>query len=157
MPMRSDLVAMRTSIRKDDSAVASDSIDRMNMAAMNAARSQRRKALTNSITTTSEMNRAETVMRVIDVAGTPLQHAERAMQVPAIMLVIGPPQFVLHGARTIHDAGQAAGQHIECHTDGRDEEYRGQCNLDEMGDVHRLDRIRGDTANAVHGLSATTT
>jgi hypothetical protein len=32
---------------------------------MKAARSQRRKALTNSITTTSEMKRAETVMRVI--------------------------------------------------------------------------------------------
>jgi hypothetical protein len=40
-------------------------MDKMNMQAMNADKSQRRKAFTNSITTTSAMNSADRVMSVM--------------------------------------------------------------------------------------------
>jgi hypothetical protein len=65
MPMRSVVVAMRTSIRKEVNAAAKDSIDKINIMAMKAARSQCAKALTNSITTTSAMNSADSVIKVI--------------------------------------------------------------------------------------------
>lgn len=65
MPMRSVVVAMRTSIKNEVNAAAKDSIDNMNMIAMNADNSQCAKALTNSITTTSAMNSAETVIMVM--------------------------------------------------------------------------------------------
>ncbi len=151
MPMRSVRVAMRTSMRKASSAAHSDTIDRMNMQAMNAAKSQRRKALTNSITTTSEMNSADSgdeCDRRIDEAGAPCQHAEHAVQVVArpMRRVIRAAQRILDRTRTIHDARQAARQHVERHSDRRDEENGRQRHLDEMGDVD-VNRVRG---HAVH-------
>ena len=65
MPMRSVLVAMRTSMRNASNAAHNDTIDRMNMHAMKADKSKRRKALTNSMTTTKAMNSADSVMKVI--------------------------------------------------------------------------------------------
>src|SRR5277367_6077872 len=62
------------------------------------------------------------------------------------MRVIGPEQHFLHRTRAIHDARQPAGQYIEDHADRRDQEYRGQCNLNEMRNVV-----------AVHSLSPTRT
>ena len=58
---------MRTSIKNEVNAAAKASIDKINMMAMNAARSQCAKALTNSMTTTNEMNSAESVIKVIAV------------------------------------------------------------------------------------------
>ncbi len=55
--------------------------------AMKADSSQRRNALTNSMTTTSAMNSADErdeCNRRIDVAGAPRQHAERLVQVAAV-------------------------------------------------------------------------
>ncbi len=65
MPMRSVVVAMRTSIKNASKAAASVNIDMMNIPAMNAAISQRRNAFTNNMTTTNAMNSADSVMSVI--------------------------------------------------------------------------------------------
>jgi len=52
-------------MRKASKAAHSDSIDRMNMLAMNTDKSQRRNALTNSMTTTRAMKSADSVISVI--------------------------------------------------------------------------------------------
>src|ERR1700732_2467900 len=70
------------------------------------------------------------------------------MQIPLIMRVIGLAQNILHRARTIHDARQTAGQDVECYPNRRDEKNGGERNLNEVGDVDRLDRRGGHAADA---------
>ena len=84
------------------------------------------------------MNSADSVMSVIAALiqrGAPRQHGELAVQIAAVGLCSGAQQSIFHGARAIDDARQAAGQHIERHPDGRDEENGRQRDLDEVRNI----------------------
>ena len=61
-------------------------------------------------------------------------------------------QTVLQRARSIDDARQAAGQYVERDADGRDEEDRGERNLNEMRDIEGgVEEIHGKNQNAPAG------
>src|SRR5277367_4694295 len=64
------------------------------------------------------------------------------MQIAAALLVIGPAQFILHGARPIDDPRQPAGHYIERHPDGGNQKYRRQSNLNQMRNIGGLRKKR---------------
>ena len=94
--------------------------------------------MTNSITTTSAMNSADRMMQVIAA----LMYLARRSSTGKLRCRSRAPgdcswsnRRSSRAARAIDDARQPAGQDVQRDADGRDEEDRGERNLDEMRDI----------------------
>ena len=140
-------------MRKDSSAAAKVNIDKMNMQAMKADRSHPQKSVheqhDHDERDEQRRQRDERNGRV-DPPRPPRHRFEHAVQIAAVVYVVGPEQFIFSSAGPIDDARQTRRQHIENDTNGRYQKNRRQRHLNEMCNINRLAGYGRHSSTPIH-------